>query len=95
MANEKLAELKKQQKQKAELDKLKKQKEKAVEKLEKLKQKKVKEQDIQKGKMDQIWGKFSSTLDMKYWDQAQEMWQKLDEDGYSVALLQADTMQRY
>ena len=47
------------------------------------------------GKMDQIWGKFCNSLDMKYWDQAQEMWQKLDEDGASVNLLQADTKDRY
>lgn len=45
--------------------------------------------------MDQIWGKFCNSLDMKYWDQAQEMWQKLDEDGASVNLLQADTKDRF
>ena len=70
LANEKLAEMKTQQKQKSDLENLKKKKAKALEKLEKLKEKKSKEQEGQKAKMDQIWGKFCSSLDMKYWDQA-------------------------
>ncbi len=44
------------------------QKEKAVKKLEKLKEKKMKEKERKEKKMDKIWGKFCSSLDMKYWD---------------------------
>ena len=37
--------------------------------------------------MSKVWDKFCVTLDKKYWDQAQSMWSKLDNDGANFPLL--------
>jgi len=41
--------------------------------------------------MNNVWENFCSTFNLDKWEEAQEMWSKLDKEGVKPALLQVNS----